>query len=163
MVILVHTWLVEADTTISSHFLWAEMEIILFIHFIHLNMHMDGAWDTFWIKSQNGTFLGLQMKSFGPKKFWIPCMSKKVPFWQFYQKSANWLDWPALLVQPSISAHRKWQEMVVSASTNQVWTKITVRSYAHVFCHSESDRSSVLSFKIFRYNFEQFFCEITTW
>ena len=33
VVILVHTWLVEADTTISSHFLWAEMEIILFIYF----------------------------------------------------------------------------------------------------------------------------------
>ena len=33
MVIVVHTWLVEADTTISDHFLWAEMEIILFIHF----------------------------------------------------------------------------------------------------------------------------------
>ena len=26
MVILIHTWLVEADTTISGHFLWAEME-----------------------------------------------------------------------------------------------------------------------------------------
>ena len=26
LVILVHTWLVEADTTISCHFLWAEME-----------------------------------------------------------------------------------------------------------------------------------------
>ena len=33
--------------------------------------------------------------------------------------------------------------MVVSVSTNQVWTKITIRSYAHVFCHSEPDRSSV--------------------
>ena len=33
MVILVHTWLVKHDTTISCHFLWAEMEIILFIHF----------------------------------------------------------------------------------------------------------------------------------
>ena len=30
----------------------------------------------------------------------------------------------------SISAHRKWPEMVASASTNQVWTKITIRSYA---------------------------------
>ena len=39
----------------------------------------------------------------------------------------------ALLVQPSISAHRKWPEMVVSASTNQVWTKITIRSYAWSF------------------------------
>ena len=56
-----------------------------------------------------------------------------MPFWQFYQKSADWLDWPALLVQPSISAHRKWPEMVVSASTNQVWTKITIRSYAWSF------------------------------
>ena len=34
MVILVHTRLVEDDTTISGHFLWAEMEIILFIHFL---------------------------------------------------------------------------------------------------------------------------------
>jgi hypothetical protein len=39
----------------------------------------------------------------------------------------------ALLVQPSISAHRKWPEMVVSASTNQVWTKITIRGYAWSF------------------------------
>ena len=23
-----------------------------------------------------------------------------MPFWQFYKKSADWLDWPALLVQP---------------------------------------------------------------
>ena len=77
-----------------------------------------------------------------------------MPFWQFYQKSADWLDWPALLVQPSISAHRKWPEMVVSASTNQVWTKITIGSYAHVFCHSESDRSSVCN---------DFCSEIITW
>ena len=39
----------------------------------------------------------------------------------------------ALLVQPSISAHRKWPEMVVSGSTNQVWTKITIISYAWSF------------------------------
>ena len=36
MVILVHTLLVEADTTISGHFLWAEMEIILFISYGHV-------------------------------------------------------------------------------------------------------------------------------
>ena len=56
-----------------------------------------------------------------------------MPFWQFLR---NWLiGWigHALLVQPSISAHRKWPEMVVSASTNQVWTKITIRSYAWSF------------------------------
>ena len=28
-----HSSLLEADTTISCHFLWAEMEIVLFIHF----------------------------------------------------------------------------------------------------------------------------------
>ena len=69
-----------------------------------------------------------------------------MPFWQIYQKSADWLGWPALIVQPSISAHRKWPEIVVSASTNQVWTKITIRIYAHVLCHSESDTSSVKTF-----------------
>ena len=37
--------------------------------------------------------------------------------------------------------------MVVSASTNQVSTKITIGSYAHVFCHSESDKSSVSNSK----------------
>ena len=31
---------------------------------------------------------------------------------------------------PSISVHKKWPEMAVSASTNQVWTKITIRDYA---------------------------------
>ena len=44
---------------------------------------MDGARDIFWIKSLNGTFLALQIKAFGPKKFWFSCMGKKVPFWQF--------------------------------------------------------------------------------
>ena len=34
-----------------------------------MDMHMDRAWDTFWIKSQNGTLVALQMKSFGQKKF----------------------------------------------------------------------------------------------
>ena len=56
-----------------------------------------------------------------------------MPFWQFLR---NWLiGWigHALLVQPSISAHKKWPKMVVSASTNQVWTKITIRSYAWSF------------------------------
>ena len=31
--------------------------------------HMDGARDIFWIKTLNGTFLALQIKAFGPKKF----------------------------------------------------------------------------------------------
>ena len=56
-----------------------------------------------------------------------------MPFWQFL---INWLiGWigHALLMQPSISVHRKWPEMIVSASTNQVWTKITIRSYVWSF------------------------------
>ena len=51
--------------------------------FIHINKHMDGAWDIFWIKSLNGTFLALQIKAFGPKFFWFSCMGKNVPLWQF--------------------------------------------------------------------------------
>ena len=53
--------------------------------FIHINKHMDGARDTFWIKSLNGTFLALQIKAFGPKNFWFSCMGKKVPFWQVFR------------------------------------------------------------------------------
>ena len=55
--------------------------------FIHINKHMDGARDIFWIKSLNGTFLALQIKAFGPKIFWFSCMGKKVPFWQFFRKA----------------------------------------------------------------------------
>ena len=48
-----------------------------------------------------------------------------MPFWKFFR---NWLiGWicHALLVQPSICAHRKWPEMVVSASTNQLPSEVT--------------------------------------
>ena len=34
---------------------------------IHINKHMDGARDIFWIKSLNGTLIALQIKAFGPK------------------------------------------------------------------------------------------------
>ena len=57
--------------------------------FIHVNKHMDGARDIFWIKSLNGTFLALQIKAFGPKNFWFSCMGKKVPFWQFFRIFKN--------------------------------------------------------------------------
>ena len=57
--------------------------------FIHINKHMDRAGDIFWIKSLNGTFLALQIKSFGPKNFWFSCMGKKVPFWQFLKNLKN--------------------------------------------------------------------------
>ena len=43
------------------------------------------------------------MKSFGPKKFQIPCMDQKVPFWQFFRQGQ---DGCALLVQPSRIPHR---------------------------------------------------------
>ena len=57
--------------------------------FIHINKHMDGARDIFWIKSLNGTFLALQIKAFGPKNFWFSCMGKKVPFWLFFRIFKN--------------------------------------------------------------------------
>ena len=58
MVILVHTWLVEADTTIYGHFLWAEIKIILFIH---LNNHLDGARGTLWMKFTKAKLLLLKL------------------------------------------------------------------------------------------------------
>ena len=60
----------------------------------------------------------------------------------------------------SISANRKWPEMVmvVWASTNQVWTKITMRSYAWSFGHSDPD-----STRVWRYSFfsESIMCQIS--
>ena len=43
------------------------------------------------------------MKSFGPKKFQIPCTDQKVPFWQFFRQGR---DGRALLVRPSRIPHR---------------------------------------------------------
>ena len=43
------------------------------------------------------------MKSFGPKKFQIPCTDQKVPFWQFFRQGQ---DGHALLVRPSGIPHR---------------------------------------------------------
>ena len=39
----------------------------------------------FGIKSLGGTFIALQMKSFGPPKIQISSMGKKVPFCDFIQ------------------------------------------------------------------------------
>ena len=44
-----------------------------------MDKHLDGAWDKFWIKSQNGTFIALHMKAFGSNFFQISC------FWKEYQ------------------------------------------------------------------------------
>jgi hypothetical protein len=43
------------------------------------------------------------MKSFGPKKFQIPCTDQKVPFWQFFRQGR---DGRAQLVRPSRIPHR---------------------------------------------------------
>ena len=43
------------------------------------------------------------MKSFGPKKFQIPCTDQKVPFWHFFRQGR---DGHALLVRPSRIPHR---------------------------------------------------------
>ena len=44
---------------------------------------MDGARDVFWIKSQNGTFLALQIKAFSPKKIKFHAWVKKCHFGNF--------------------------------------------------------------------------------
>ena len=62
------------------------------------------------MKSQNGTFVALQMKSFGPKKFQISSTGKKVPFWQFFRM--GW-DGRARLGRPSKIPHRNRKIIVV--------------------------------------------------
>ena len=65
-------------------------------------------------------FFATSNKVILPKKFFNCMHGLKSAILAISQKLADWLDWPALLVQPSISAHRKLLEMVVSASNNQV-------------------------------------------
>ena len=76
-------------------------------------------------------FFATSNKVIWPKFFFkFHAWVKKCHFGNFTRnRPIGWIG-HALLVQPSISAHRKWPEMVVSASTNQVSTKITLRSYA---------------------------------
>ena len=85
--------------------------------------------------------LTLHMKSFGPKKFKFHAWIKKCYFGNFTRNwLIGWIGHALLVQQPSISAHRKLPEMVVvSASTNQLWTKITIRNYAWSFAHSDPD------------------------
>jgi hypothetical protein len=65
-------------------------------------------WITTWMEPEAlyEYSLPLQMKSFDPKNFQISCMGSKVPFWQFFRNQLiSWIG-HALLVQPSISAHK---------------------------------------------------------
>ena len=48
-----------------------------------------------------------------------------MPFLSIFLKFADWLDWPCHVAA--------WLEMVVTASTNQVWTKFTISSYTCSF------------------------------
>ena len=95
-----------------------------------MDMHMDGAWDTFWIKSQNGTFIALQMKSFGPKKFKISSTGKKVPFWQFFRM--GW-DGRALLGRPSRIPHRNWKIIFFLSAEFSSQIEIFTRPFMHQF------------------------------
>ena len=44
---------------------------------------MDGAWGTFWMKSQNGTFIELQRSDLAPKNFKFCPRVKKCYFGNF--------------------------------------------------------------------------------
>ena len=50
----------------------------------------------------NGTFIALQIKSFGTLKDQITSRDQKVPFWQFFREGQ---DGRALLVRPSRIPH----------------------------------------------------------
>ena len=96
---------------------------------------MYRARGTLWIRFIKNYSLPCHL---APQTFWLHAWVKKCRL-AISQKLADWLDWPC----PVSSVHRKWPEMVVSASTNQVWTKITMRSYAWSFGHSDQDPSNV--------------------
>ena len=54
-------------------------ERITFLPTIDTNSEFGRDWDTLWKKFHNDTFIALQMKVFGHKKFQIPCVGSKVP------------------------------------------------------------------------------------
>ena len=54
-----------------------------FLPRINTNSGFGRDWDTLWKKFQIGTFIALQIKVFGHKKFQIPCTGSQVPNWQF--------------------------------------------------------------------------------
>ena len=60
-----------------------------------MDKHLDGAWDKFWIKSQNGTFIALQMKAF--------VKTKKIKFHAGVKKCyfGSFLEW-AMMVSVAI-------------------------------------------------------------
>ena len=75
--------------------------------FIHLDKHLDRAWDIFWIKLLNCTFLALQIKAFGPKKFKFHAGVKKCHF-------GNFSEWAGMAVpclcspQESLTGNQKF-------------------------------------------------------
>ena len=95
---------------------------------------MDGARDAFWINSLNSTFLALQIKSFGPKKFPISSTGKKVPFCQFFRM--GW-DGRALLGQPSRIPHRNLKNSFVLGAD------ALESAYAFMLTHSKIQCNSV--------------------
>ena len=73
------------NKNIFFKFLWGIIEIIPLIIFYHLDKHLDGAWDSFWLKLQYGSFIALQRKAFGPPKIRISYRVKKYHFDNFSQ------------------------------------------------------------------------------
>ena len=95
-------------------FLWGIFEIIPFIHFYpHGYAHGRSLRH---IKSQGGTFVALQMKSFGPKKIQISSSGEKVPFF-FFRMGLNDRD---LLGRPSRILHRNWKIVFVLSADEYI-------------------------------------------
>ena len=53
---------------------------------------MDRARDIFWIKSQNGTFIALQIKALDPPKIESSCRGSKLPFLPFFREGWDFYD-----------------------------------------------------------------------
>ena len=96
--------------------------MILFIPFHHFDKHLDGAWDTFWIKSRNGTFSALQMKAFGPKKMNF-MQGLKSAILAIFQSGLGWLcPVSPVLNNPSQELKKYfWFGCLLSINPYKVW------------------------------------------
>ena len=97
------------------------MKYFQFIHFYPLVLHLDGAWDTFWIKSLNGTFIPLKRNNLARKKFKLYARVKKCHSGIFFGKGRDGHD---LLVRPSKSNHSIWKILFLWGSFEYLKEKL---------------------------------------
>ena len=84
----------------------------------YLNPGFGGPWDMLEIFFVNVIFITLQKKSFGQKKFWIPCAFSKVPFCQNWKIAKMALLNPCMKFKFFLAERLLWSDMKMTCTKN---------------------------------------------